>query len=357
MNQVKKRKHPKFMVRIIIMAAFLLLFFGVRYFLLEGSQGSFGYETRSRILQLQARLEDSFSNKEKPNFDNFIHEENEAFRSYSVVDLNSDQWFLEKATETANVPASLTKLFVATFVLTLFDADEIVVVDNDTLSLQKPGASSAGLCPGEYTVKSLIQALLIPSGNDAAYALSVAAGRKIADDSTISAIDADAQFLTELSNWLTKEGYSTTVISDSAGDSPFDETTHADLIRITKAALQESVIAEAVKTTLLSTELPDGQKVEWKNTNEFINPKAIFYNPRITGVKTGSLDKNYNLILRYQTKELDLLVTILGQEEDKYCKAVASTLIETIEDRKGTSPYDRITDFLSKPMFSQGGAR
>ena len=50
--------------------------------------------------------------------------------------------------------------------------EDIVDVNQEVLELVPAGSSLANLYAGEYTVKQIMEAMLVPSGNDAAYALA-----------------------------------------------------------------------------------------------------------------------------------------------------------------------------------------
>lgn len=74
--------------------------------------------------------------------------------------------------------ASLSKLFAIDYAMTKVKLDDKVEISDELLSLVPEGSSLANLRSGEYTAKQIIQAMLVPSGNDAAYALAYNIGKK-----------------------------------------------------------------------------------------------------------------------------------------------------------------------------------
>ena len=83
-------------------------------------------------------------------------------------------------------PASLTKLVTALVAMDYAAADTPITVGNEIYMID-PASSRAYLTVGtRLTKEQLLQALLLPSGNDAAYAMAVQVGRLIANDSALS---------------------------------------------------------------------------------------------------------------------------------------------------------------------------
>lgn len=75
--------------------------------------------------------------------------------------------------------ASLTKLYDIEYAMTRVKLEGIVDVNQEVLDLVPAVYLLANLIPGEYTVKQLMQGMLVPSGNDAAYALAYHIGKPI----------------------------------------------------------------------------------------------------------------------------------------------------------------------------------
>ena len=96
-----------------------------------------------------------------------------ACKAAYVADPDSGKVFFEKNAHEKMYPASTTKVLTALLVLENCDPDDIVTVSQHAIDLKPVGYSSANLKAGEkLSVYTLLQALLIPSANEAAYALA-----------------------------------------------------------------------------------------------------------------------------------------------------------------------------------------
>ena len=92
--------------------------------------------------------------------------------SFSVYDIEEGEYLFYEGDSQLPTVASLAKLFVVDYALEKTDLEDIVEVNQEVLELVPAGSSLANLYAGEYTVKQIIEAMLVPSGNDAAYALA-----------------------------------------------------------------------------------------------------------------------------------------------------------------------------------------
>lgn len=89
-------------------------------------------------------------------------------KSLILVDLSNDEVFISKRENEQQLPASLAKLFVIKYAVTLADLDSIVSANYEAISLTKSGSSVANIKTKEYYLQNLFAAMLVPSGNDAA---------------------------------------------------------------------------------------------------------------------------------------------------------------------------------------------
>ena len=89
--------------------------------------------------------------------------------SFSVYDIEDGEYLFYEGDSQLPTVASLAKLFVVDYALEKTDLEDIVEVNQEVLELVPAGSSLANLYAGEYTVKQIMEAMLVPSGNDAAY--------------------------------------------------------------------------------------------------------------------------------------------------------------------------------------------
>ena len=173
--------------------------------------------------------------------------------------------------------ASITKVMTALVVIRTGDLSrEITVPSAVTGYVDTYGASSAGLHPGDtLTAGQLLNALILPSGADAAYTLAEAYGPGLG--AFIAKMNATARALglgrTHFSNFdglPYPTGYST-------------YSTPADLIKIGLAAMKSAVFRSVVDRRSYRVRPGPGHHAYfWQNTNPLLGvyPGAI-------GIKTG----------------------------------------------------------------------
>ena len=92
--------------------------------------------------------------------------------SFSVYDIEQGEYLFYEGDSQFPTVASLTKLFAIDYALSKVNLEDIVEVNQEVLDIVPAGSSLANLKVGEYTVKQIMEAMLVPSGNDAAYALA-----------------------------------------------------------------------------------------------------------------------------------------------------------------------------------------
>ena len=107
-----------------------------------------------------------------------------------------------------------------------------------------PASSIASVTPGDtLRVEMLIQGMLMQSGNDAAYAVAVAAGRVIADDPQLSAREALNTFMEEVNRQLAQHRLAGThFVTPDGLDAPGHHTTAADMLSIAILATENPTI-------------------------------------------------------------------------------------------------------------------
>jgi serine-type D-Ala-D-Ala carboxypeptidase (penicillin-binding protein 5/6) len=182
---------------------------------------------------------------------------------------------------------SITKVMTALLVLEAGDLGrEIKVTKAAIRYVHKDGASSAGLIAGDYlTARELLEAMLLPSGCDAAYLLATAYGP--GRTAFVAKMNAMAQSLGMTSthfSWFDGMPYPT---ETSTYSSP------ADLIRLGERAMKNSIFRSIVaqkKYRLAATHLHHSYM--WDTTNMLIGS----YKGAI-GIKTGDTKAAGNCLL------------------------------------------------------------
>ena len=201
-------------------------------------------------------------------------------KSLILVDCSDDEIFVSKNENEPQIPASLAKLFVIEYASTLADLDSIVVADYGAISLTKPGSSVAQIKEKEYFLHNLFAAMLVPSGNDAAYVVADYCGGLLSPQAE-SCQERVRIFMENLNLHLQQQGYLDTVLYDPSGFDMEALTTTLDLKEVVYRLLEYSWFREIVSQNTYTATLPDGSTQIWQNTNAFLDPTSEYYNENV----------------------------------------------------------------------------
>lgn len=194
--------------------------------------------------------------------------------SWVLADLDSGAVIAAKAAHARLLPASTLKTLTALTLIPKVPANRSIVATQADASAD---GTRVGLVPGlPYTGRQLFQALLMASGNDAAYSLSEAAGGRAA---TLTAMNERAAYL----------GAHDTVARNPAGlDEPGQTSSAYDLALIGRAALQLQDFRSYVRTKQIDFPGQLDRKAKKRATYKVNNHNTLLYNyPGTIGVKNG----------------------------------------------------------------------
>jgi serine-type D-Ala-D-Ala carboxypeptidase (penicillin-binding protein 5/6) len=221
-------------------------------------------------------------------------------RAALLVDLDADQTLYSLRPDDKLSPASTVKIMTALLTLQKGNLDDVVQVSARAAGTQ---GSRMGLTQGErLTVRDLIYGLLLPSGNDAAVALS-------------EYIAGDEEAFVELMNdtAATLGMRSTHFTSPHGLGDPGETISASDLVSVTKAALAYPLFAEVVAT-------PESEVAGHKlvNTNQLLTTLA-----GADGVKTGTTDEAGECLVASVTRSGHRRLLVLLGSQDRYAEATA----------------------------------
>jgi len=173
---------------------------------------------------------------------------------------------------------SITKVMTAIVVLRAGNLHQRIVVPKGVVPYdRKYDASNAGLRPGDYlTAQELLEALLLPSGCDAAYALAKAYG------------PGWTAFIAKMNSTAQALGLTHTHFSNFDGlPWPTETSTYStprDLIALGRAAMGYPVLRSIVdQRTYRLAATPRHHAYVWRTTNMLLRDY-----PGTIGIKTGS---------------------------------------------------------------------
>jgi serine-type D-Ala-D-Ala carboxypeptidase (penicillin-binding protein 5/6) len=246
-----------------------------------------------------------------------------AARAWVLTDLRSGD-FLAGEDASRKLPvASTTKIMEALVVLENGDLGEEVTVSRKAASYATPAYSNVGLLPGDtLSVRELLMAALISSGDDAAYAVAehVGGGGKAGVNRFVEMMNEEAEAM----------GLENTHFENPVG---LDEKGHyssaGDLATMARVAMRHPEFRDIVSTEYASIYTPD-REIPLASTNELL----FSYGPT-TGIKTGTTPAaGESLVSSASLKDEAYVCVILDSREERF-GASARTL------RHGFIAYDR----------------
>lgn len=210
-------------------------------------------------------------------------------------------------------PASTTKILSILVALETLPADT-VITPGDEVNLIGAYSSVAYIKPWhKLTLEMLIEAMLIPSGNDATYVVATACGRAMANDQTIPAKDAVSIFVNRMNEYAIELGCTDTHFTTPDGYAGNEHySTVSDMALIAKAGLNCDIITKYMGLSKVSVTYASGHTNTWVNTNTQLHTESEYYNEYVCGMKTGSLTENCSLITVYDDGDTRLLIGVFG---------------------------------------------
>ncbi len=207
----------------------------------------------------------------------------------AVYDMTAGVMLYEKDAQAKITAASTTKLLTALTLLEYVKPGTIFTVGSE-LSLVGAGSSTAKLPKGQtLTLEQALDALLIPSGNDAAYVIAAHVGRNLSGDPQITDRDAVDLFLEKMNNKAQSLGVQNSLFTCPDGYPDKKQyTTAEDMMKIAVAAAQNETIRKTVEKTYAEIICDNGKVLEYVNTNQLTVPSSKYFYEGSFGLKTGS---------------------------------------------------------------------
>ena len=219
-------------------------------------------------------------------------------------------------------PFSVTKLMTVLLAVQNLPLDKEVTVSAEAASNVE---ASMNLKEGEVlTVEDLIYGALLPSGNDAAYALG-------------EAVSGDMGAFVALMNKTAKNiGCKRTRFANPSGmQAKNHHTTASDMMEIVKVAFSNDIIKKAAGTTKYVVPKTN------KNKKRVLRTHINFLKDKESGVYAGKTgywdDNNCSIVLGYKKNGLSLLIVVLGDTTAQRTKDVEKLIryaSEKVEGRK-----------------------
>lgn len=254
-----------------------------------------------------------------------------------LIDVDSGKILYEKDAYSEVYPASTTKVMTAIIALEKCQLNEKAVASYDSIMSVPSDGSIASIQVGEaFTVKQLVQAMMVCSANEAANILAEHIGGNVESFATIM-------------NTRAKEigAKSTHFVNANGLHDDNHKTTVYDMAIIARYGLQHlPALKEA--TSLKNFSLPDSNVYHkgdrnFTNTNKLIIPSSSYYYEYATGMKTGYTSKALNCIVASAEKGgVELIAVVFGSIGAENRTKDVKTLFEYgFEQLKGEMFYSK----------------
>lgn len=211
-------------------------------------------------------------------------------------------------------PASTTKVITALVAIENVPLDTQFTVGTE-LTLLQPDSSLAYLNQGNVvTLEDLLYALLLPSGNDAAYVIAVNTARIVSENPSLSDTDAVKYFCSLMNQEAQQCGADNSNFQDPDGyHNMFHYTTAEDMLRIVLKAQEYPVLCDIVRAPYRETNIVSGEGFYWENGNCLVTENNPYFLSFATGFKTGFTDEaGYCMTATAVSGDKDLVAVIFN---------------------------------------------
>lgn len=237
--------------------------------------------------------------------------------TWLLVDRGTGRILVGEQYDVQIFPASTTKILTALVLLEYADPLDYVTVGPE-IAMVGWDSSIARLAEGDIlTVTDLVMAMMLPSGNDAAYTAAVYAARRASGDSALEPGDALAQFAVLMNEIARSLGaVNSNFVTPCGYHHPEHYSTARDMATISLAALEVPLIRRAASTREYSTQIVSSKgpaQRSWQNTNLLLRPDSPYYYPEAIGLKSGrTAEAGFCLVSLASRQRQEALVLVFG---------------------------------------------
>lgn len=236
-----------------------------------------------------------------------------------LMDMDTGNVLINVNGEKPLAMASTTKIMTALIAIQTADLDQMITIQQSDIdhALLNDGSNANLRANDQLSLRDLLYALMLPSGDDAAMTIA----RVLGGGSAANFVIRMNLFAYHLHLFQTHYSNADGLTLD--GDGPH-YTTAADLTRLTRYAMSIPLFAQIVKTpTYTVPATAHNQAYSWSNTNQLLKTYT-----GMDGVKTGhTFAAGYCLVFAATRNGHNLLGVILNSpNEDQRNKDVTAVL-------------------------------
>lgn len=224
-------------------------------------------------------------------------------------------------------PASVTKLFAAYVALQYLRPEDTLTAGSE-LELIPEDASVAGLKEGDQLkVSQLIDAMMLPSGNDATFVIATAIGRMLAEDSQLEPEAAIARFVEQMNRHAALVGMTDTrFVTPDGWHDEAHFTSMEDLVKIGMLAWTHPIVSQSAASVVSdSISMDEERTLQWYNSNLLLHPTQDIYCPYAVGLKTGfTTPAGHCLLSAFEAEGRKILIGVFGcpNSYDRYAETL-----------------------------------
>ena len=250
-----------------------------------------------------------------------------------LYDADAEKYIIKKGADKILYPASTTKLLTALLALELLPADLLVTPGEELLLKNEQSAIAFVKEHHTLSVEMLVEAMLLPSGGDAAYALAASGGYAIGGED-ITAREAVSLFIEKMNEYAKEIGMCGSNFTSPDGFfDPQNYSTVEDMTLLALAAMKNEIIMKYASLPSASVTYASGHTNTWRNTNRMLHEEDEYYSPYVTGLKTGTLEGNSCLICSFAIYGRDYIAGVFTEKEEELRYIDMSTIIDFCEKR------------------------
>ncbi|MCL2693786.1 MAG: hypothetical protein FWE60_01625 [Oscillospiraceae bacterium] len=248
----------------------------------------------------------------------------------ALYNLTDDVFIYGKDIDRRVYPSGAAKLLTALTVCDVIELDFVFQVGEE-IGMISLGSGVAGLARGqELDLISMLTALLIPIGNDAAYTISVNTARSLSESDNLSNSELNRYFLSLMNQYARKLGAENSNFSNPDGFHASDNySTVRDLALIAAASAKNPLISTICGKPEHEVTFKSGETYVWSNSNNFLN----IANRDIRGLRTGYTDESgfsAQILARIDGK--DYIVVVSGSETSAARERDVLRLLDLVTD-------------------------
>ena len=228
----------------------------------------------------------------------------------ALYDYTNKQTLFQLRADEKAYPASTNKIITALTAIQYAPSLDMEITIGDELDYMWEGSSpgTAGSQKGQvWTLRQLLYAMLLKSGNDSAYSVAVGVARSIPGNenkTTWELLEHFAELMNGVKDMVgaTNSHFMPAPDGNSyykpGGDSTtpnlwddrltYQYVTANDMIKFATLAFHYPALAKVTSTHYKSFKIVSGQNLSYTNTNSLINPSSDYYYKYAVGLKTGT---------------------------------------------------------------------